>query len=74
MCGTVADIGKANLKIEDPSRDWGVMRVEMLSIRNVSKWGFEMAGSGHVWDLGGMVVELAKHVNPKRPIAEPRGV
>ncbi len=43
-----------------------------LGAQNVLKWGSEIADSSSVWHLCGTVAELAKHMNPKRPIAEPK--
>ena len=45
-----------------------------LDARNVPKWSSEITDSRAVWRLCGTVAELAKHTNPKRPIAEPRGI
>ncbi len=41
-----------------------------VGVQNVPTWGFEIADSRAVWHLCGTVAELAKHMNPKRPIAE----
>ena len=78
LCGTVAELaGHVNPKRPIAELgvciecDEGVNGVD-LGARAVPKWGSDIAVSKAVWHLRGTIAELAKHMNPKRPIAEPR--
>ncbi len=53
------------------------MRATMVSIwvpQVCRNGGLEIAFFEGVWHVDGMFSQIAKHLNPKRPMAESRGV